>query len=156
MKELTLKDIKVGGKYKVKPEYKDECETGNNYDFDYIKITAIQEGDLHYDIIKDGEIVGWCFFCYKPKHLEPLTPTCFEELREGDKVVGNDGKEAKVLFGNGLVVIVEASNGVTNVYSKKEFRDYGFTIPNAEPELDTATKEAIKLLKEQGYKIIKE
>ena len=33
MRELTLKDIKVGKKYKVKPEYKDKCGTGNSYDF---------------------------------------------------------------------------------------------------------------------------
>ena len=154
MKELTLKDIKVGGKYKVKPEYREECGLCNGFDFDYIEITAIKEGDLYYDIIKDSEIIDCCAFCYKPEHLEPPAPTCFEELREGDKVVENDGKEAKVLFGNGLVVIVEASNGVSNVYSKKEFRDYGFTIPSAEP--DTATEEAIKLLEENGYKIIKE
>jgi len=156
MKELTLKDIKVGGKYRVKPEYREECGLCNGFDFDYIEITAIKEGDLYYDIIKDSEIIDCCAFCYKPEHLEPLAPTCFEELREGDKVVENNGKEAKVLFGNGLVVIVESYNGVTSLYSKKEFRDYGFTIPNAEPELDTATKEAIKLLEKNGYKIIKE
>ena len=156
MKELTLKDIKVGKKYRVKPEYKEECGSCSNYDFDYIEITSINGKHLYYDIIKDSEIIDWCDLCYKPEHLEPLAPTCFEELREGDVVMFDNCQKETVLFGNGLVVIVEASNGVTNVYSKKEFRDYGFTIPNAEPELDTATKEAIKLLEKNGYKIIKE
>ena len=156
MKELTLKDIKVGKKYRVKPEYKEECGSCSNYDFDYIEITSINGKHLYYDAIKDGELACWCVDCYKREHLEPLAPTCFEELREGDVVMFDNCQKETVLFGNGLVVIVEASNGVTNVYSKKEFRDYGFTIPNAEPELDTATKEAIKLLEENGYKIIKE
>lgn len=53
MKELTLKDIKVGKKYKVKPEYKDKCGTGNSYDFDFIEITAIDNNDLYYNAIKD-------------------------------------------------------------------------------------------------------
>jgi hypothetical protein len=156
MKELTLKDIKVGKKYKVKPEYKDKCGTGNSYDFDYIEIIAIQEGDLYYDIIKDSEIIDWCDLCYKPEHLEPLAPTCFEELREGDVVMFDNCQKETVLFGNGLVVIIEDEDGITTTCSKSLFTKFGFTIPNAEPELDTATKEAIKLLEENGYKIIKE
>ena len=156
MKELTLKDIKVGKKYKVKPEYKDKCGTGNSYDFDYIEIIAIQEGDLYYDIIKDSEIIDWCDLCYKPEHLEPLAPTCFEELREGDVVMFDNGAKGTILFGNGLVVMVEDDGNCIHIYSKKRFIEFGLIIPNAEPELDTATKEAIKLLEKNGYKIIKE
>ena len=156
MKELTLKDIKVGKKYRVKPEYKEECGSCSNYDFDYIEITSINGKHLYYDAIKDGELACWCVDCYKPEHLEPLAPTCFEELREGDKVMFDDGSKRTVLFGNGLVIIIENEDGLTFAYSKKEFTNLGLIIPNAELEPDTATKEAIKLLEENGYKIIKE
>ena len=156
MKELTLKDIKVGKKYKVKPKYKDRCVFCSGFGFDYIKITAINDGDLYYDAIKDGRVVGSCTGCYEPEHLEPLAPTCFEELREGDVVMFDNCQKETVLFGNGLVVIIEDEDGITTTCSKSLFTKFGFTIPNAEPELDTATKEAIKLLEENGYKIIKE
>ena len=156
MKELTLKDIKVGKKYRVKPEYKEECGSCSNYDFDYIEITSINGKHLYYDAIKDGELACWCVDCYKPEHLEPLAPTCFEELREGDVVMFDSCQKETVLFGNGLVVIIEDEDGITTTCSKSLFTKFGFTIPNAEPELDTATKEAIKLLEENGYKIIKE
>lgn len=156
MKELTLKDIKVGGKYKVKPKYKDRCVFCSGFGFDYIKITAINDGDLYYDAIKDGRVVGSCTGCYEPEHLEPLAPTCFEELREGDVVMFDNGAKGTILFGNGLVVMVEADDNCIHIYSKKRFIEFGLIIPNAEPELDTATKEAIKLLEKNGYKIIKE
>jgi hypothetical protein len=156
MKELTLKDIKVGKKYKVKPKYKDRCVFCSGFGFDYIKITAINDGDLYYDAIKDGRVVGSCTGCYEPEHLEPLAPTCFEELRAGDVVVDENNEKRTVLFGNGLVIITEIEDGSTTTYSKKEFERWELTISNAKPELDTAIQEAKKLLEENGYKIIKE
>ena len=67
---MELKDIKVGGKYKVKPENKSSCRLLANDTFDYIEITSIGDtGGLRY---KTTEVS--CSLCYKPEHLEPYEP----------------------------------------------------------------------------------
>lgn len=125
---LTYQDIKVGAKYKVKPEFKSEC--GNCEEADYIVITKNNYSDIRYDGFKNGKTIDSCS-CYDPEMLEPFAPTCFEELSEGD-VVLNDEEEEKVLFANGLVVILEDEDGNSSIHSKKEFEEYGFTIPAQE------------------------
>lgn len=149
---MNIDEIKVGGEYRVKPEFVDECGICKNTGFEYIKITKINNGGLHYDAYKNGKAVDHCFNCYKPENLIPIHPTCFEELAEGDVVEWN-GNECEVLFTNGKVVIVD--DGGTYTFSKREFEEYDLTIPQPEPTeevTEIAFDEAVEVLAKK-YKV---
>jgi hypothetical protein len=124
---LTMEDIEVGKKYRVKPEYVDECSNCSGKGFDYIVVVG-KDSSLRYQAHKNGACVKTCSVCYKPHMLETLEPTKFEDLRAGHVVLDDDDIECQVLFGNGLVVIVKDCDNDAMTLCKDEFEEDGYTI----------------------------
>lgn len=124
---LTPKDIKVGQKYKVKPECKDECQNCGNKDFLYLIVDRYSGGQVidSYSVYnKNGRRLEACADCYEVTHLLPYNVTKFSELTTGNIVIDNNGDEHSVLFANGLVAVIEDDGAM--IYSEREFEDRGF------------------------------
>jgi len=72
---MKLKDIKIDGRYRVQKKYEEKCLTYRGVDGDSIIVTAIEGGDLKYDIFgENGDLVGRCSRCFKHRMLVPYMP----------------------------------------------------------------------------------
>ncbi len=98
---MTLENIKVGDKYRVKPKFMSKCwsatyEVRGAFNGGYIVVTKIStSGGLYYDIMdKLGKKLSSCAGCYKPEHLEPYEEEYEKKqeaartLKVGDRVQG--------------------------------------------------------------------
>jgi hypothetical protein len=124
MKQLTLADIVIGKRYVINDE-------GSKYNKMIGKCMIINEygADIQFDDRKT--------FRYSVSSLQPVAPTCFEELRAGDVVKNVLGLERKVLFGNGLLIIVEDGIHTIRMLHKVGFEHNDYTIPTTpfEPKI---------------------
>ena len=83
------------------------------------------------------------------------TPT---EWKQGDILEDGDGIEREILGICGKVYIISMGddfNKANSSYTKKELKDFGFGLKKEKEDTEDKTKEAMELLKEKGYRIIK-
>lgn len=68
--------VNVGDKFKVKPEYKNQCGTLANYNFDYIQLESVYSSEQigsYSAYTSNGYRVSGCGSCYQPYMLEPYS-----------------------------------------------------------------------------------
>jgi len=97
-------------------------------------------------------------YCINFSKLEPHTKTV-RDAQVGDVVVGCFGKEHMVLERGQSTVLLSHGNdfkkAIDTNHTFDELEEY-FTLKAAPEVVDDKTAKAMKLLKEAGYKIIKE
>jgi len=95
------------------------------------------------------------YYCRSFSDLEPYAKTA-RDAQVGDIVLVSDGARYLVFERGQRTVLLSSKNDFTKTGDTYTFGqlDRYFTL-KAEPEVDDKTAEAIKLLKEAGYKISK-
>lgn len=91
---MNYEDIKVGEKYKVKPEFVSNCGSCNNSAMDYIIVTNNDSEYLSYTSHNEVDSkLNACSGCYKPSMLELYEVTvvnkCNVKLSEASCVLDN-------------------------------------------------------------------
>jgi len=156
--EVTNNSRKAERKYMKKPEN--------------LKINdmfRVIEGDSYFNVgeiikLKEDDGTGRPYFwkedksdyyCIRFSSLEPYAKTA-RDAQVGDVVADKIGNEYMVLERGKRTVLLSGKNDFTKTGDTYTFGqlDRYFTL-KAEPEVDDKTAEAIKLLKEAGYKISK-
>ena len=80
------------------------------------------------------------------------------EWKQGDPLIDEKGNEVKILGICGKVYIISEEDNFSEVegsYTKKELEGFGFELKKEKEDTEDKTKEAMELLKEKGYRILK-
>lgn len=140
--------IKVGNIYKYNEV--------DDYRITYFEVISINDGYARgYSRNETWEIVsrdGW----HEDSIKEGMT-LCTDRYKVGDIIINRDGGERVVFAVNGLYALsyLNDHNTFSNWFTKEELDDGGYKLKDASEESDDKTEEAIALLKDKGYKIIK-
>jgi len=69
---MNPEDVKIGRRYRVNKKYDEKCRTYSIADGASIIVTAIEDGDLKYDICgENGDVMSSCKCCFEPFMLVP-------------------------------------------------------------------------------------
>ena len=141
-------NLKIGDKFRV-------IEGGDHYNLGEIVTLKIDDGSDYPFFWKEDKSDFWSINFYK---LEPVTKTV-RDVRVGDVVVGKYSRyEHMVLERGQSTVLLSYGNdfkkaiGTNRTFDELEER---FTLKNEPVVVSDKTAEAIKLLKEAGYTIVK-
>jgi len=108
------------------------------------------KSDWHWPFFWNADKSNWHYISFS--HLEPYAKT-MRDAQVGDVVVDKDGEEYRVLerWQNG--VLLSDSDNFHDIYTFDQLEKY-FTLKDAPDVKSAKTAEAMKLLKEAGYKIV--
>ena len=81
------------------------------------------------------------------------------EWKQGDILVDKEGYKCKILGICGEIYFVSVEDDFSEpgsrYYTKETIKDFGFELKKEKEDTEDKTKEAMELLKEKGYRIIK-